>query len=90
MTESKFRKIVVAVTVGAVALMFFLCSFLVYQLIFINSENKKSEELTQKIQEYNELIENGEDTLETRSMRWWIERRAREIGYTYEDDVPLN
>jgi hypothetical protein len=90
MNESKLKKVIVAVTVGAVALMFFLVSFLVYQLVFINSEKRKGEELTEKIAEYNALIEQGEDTLETRSMRWWIERRAREIGYTYEDDLPLN
>ena len=90
MNESKLKKVIVAVTVGAVALMFFLVSFLVYQLVFINTEKRKGEELTEKIAEYNALIEQGEDTLETRSMRWWIERRAREIGYTYEDDLPLN
>ena len=90
MNESKLKKVIVAVTVGAVALMFFLVSFLVYQLVFINTEKRKGEDLTEKIAEYNALIEQGEDTLETRSMRWWIERRAREIGYTYEDDLPLN
>ena len=90
MNESKLKKVIVAVTVGAVALMFFLVSFLVYQLVFINTEKRKGEELTEKIAEYNALIEQGGDTLETRSMRWWIERRAREIGYIYEDDLPLN
>ena len=49
MNESKLKKVIVAVTVGAVALMFFLVSFLVYQLVFINTEKRKGEELTEKI-----------------------------------------
>lgn len=89
MTDSKFKKIIVALTVGAVILMFFLCSFLAYQLVAIKNERSRSDELTNKIIEYNKLIEEGEDTLQTRSMRWWIERRAREIGYIYEKDIPL-
>lgn len=90
MTESKFKKLVVALTVGAILLLFLLCSFLVYQLVYINSEKRKSEELEAKIKEYTMLIERGEDTIETRSMRWWIERRARELGYTFDGDIDLS
>lgn len=47
-------------------------------------------ELEAKIAEYNQLIENGEDVKEARSMLWWIEQRARELGYILKTDVPLD
>ena len=56
MNDSKIKKIIVAATVGAVALLVFLCSFLIFQLIFINVEKKKSEELTQKMSKLDENI----------------------------------
>ena len=43
-----------------------------------------------RIAEYDELYASGEDTLQARSKRLWIERRARELGYVYEGDVPLS
>lgn len=90
MSESKFRKLIVALTVGAVLLFVILLSVMVYQLVSISNEKKKETELINAITEYEKLIEEGCDTLEARSSRWWIERRARELGLNYKDDVSLS
>ena len=63
---------------------------MVYELVAIRLENKEKIELENKIVEYNRLIDEGEDTLEVRSMRAWIEMRARELGYVFNSDVPLS
>ncbi len=63
---------------------------MLYQLIDINSERKALAELNDKIVYYEQLIKEGEDTFETRSMRWWIERRALELGYEYKGSGPLS
>lgn len=90
MPESKFKRLVVALTAGAVILIIFLLSMMIYQLAEIGVQNRKREELKAEIAEYNRLISEGKDKLELRSTRLWIERRARELNYTYEDDVPLD
>lgn len=89
MTENDFKKLVVSITVGAVLLLVILLSVMVYQLVSIGKLKSEEAELKAKIQEYQVMIDDTEDTIEARSMRWWIERRAREIGYVYEGDVPL-
>ena len=90
MTEAKAKRVIVASTVGAVLLLFILISVMVYGIIALNHERQKGRELEQKITEYNRLIKEGEDTLEARSLRAWIEMRARELGYVFESDVPLS
>lgn len=52
-------------------------------------ENAKKKELDAAIAHYEQLIEKGGDLIEIRQTRWWIEQRARELGYRYEDDVDL-
>lgn len=59
---------------------------MVYQLISASVEKKRIDEIDAKIVEYRALIEEGEETKEARSMRWWIEREARELGYVYDGD----
>lgn len=90
MEKSKAERLIVAITAGAVLLVVILVSVLVYQLISINVKNRQVAELEAKIAEYNQLIEDGENVKEARSMRWWIEQRARELGYILKTDVPLN
>lgn len=90
MSESDFKKLVISLTVGAVMLLVILLSVMIYQLISISKLKAEEAELEAKITEYQVLIEDTEDTIEARSMRWWIERRAREIGYIYDGDVPLD
>lgn len=60
---------------------------MLYQIIFIGVERGRIKELEEKIAEYERLISEGEDTLEVRNLKWWIEREARELGYVYKDDI---
>ena len=87
MTQEKKKRLIVAGTVGAVLLAVVLLVVMLYQMIFISVERNRINELELKIAEYNRLIEDGEDTLEVRKLKWWIEREARELGYVYNDDI---
>ena len=64
MTESKFKRLVVAATVGAVTLLVILISVMVYQLVSISVENKRIQKCEEMIAEYNELIKEGETELQ--------------------------
>ena len=87
MTESKFKRVISAITVGAVILLVILLSIWVYQIVSIKVETRKRQELLDAIAYYDMLIEEGNDTLEVVQQRWWIERRARELGLIYPDDI---
>lgn len=89
MTEDKIRKIIISSTVGAILLLILLLLVMVYQLIAIRVERNRKVELEQKIAEYEALIEDGEETYEARSLRAWIEMRARELGYVFDTDIGL-
>ena len=83
MSELKLKKLIVAITVGAVLLVVILSSIMVYQLISIRAENKRIEKLELKIAEYKKLIENGEFTIKERSDYEWLKREARKLGYEF-------
>ncbi len=72
-----------AATVTAVLLLVILLSIMVYQLVTIFTYKKAIAELEKEIAVYEQIIDETGDTIETRSKRWWIERRARELGYIY-------
>lgn len=86
MTESKFKRVIVACVAGAVIFIMFLVSIMVYQLISIKVERDRLSELTQTIQEYKDLIALGNDTLEARNTYEWIENAARKLGYYFDGD----
>ena len=86
MTESKVKRMIVALTVGAVFLLVTLLSIMVYQMISIKVEKERIDYLKQKTAEYILLKEQGEETIEQRTMREWIEREARKLGYRYSFD----
>ena len=90
MEESKFKKLVVAGTVGAVLLAVILLFIMIYQMITIGLKKNQLDEYNEAIAQYEQLIQKGEDTLEARSTKAWIARRARELGYIYKDDVKLD
>ena len=89
MTESKAKRLIVSITAGAVLLLVILLSVLVYQLVSIKKERDSLKEYNEQIAYYEQLIREKGDTLEARRQRWWIERRARELGYKFPDDVEL-
>ncbi len=90
MDQTKFKRLVVSSTIGAVLLLFILLVIMVYQLIAIKVEQNNIAELERRITEYNVMIENGEDVLEARKELDWIVRRAYELGYQLDDDIALN
>lgn len=90
MSEEKSKRVTVALTVGAVLLLVILLFVMIYQIIAISYGRKQNRELKEAIAEYNRMIAEGEDIYEARSQRWWIELRARELGYSGIDDVPLD
>ena len=84
MKEEKFKKIVVAATVTAVTLLFILIVFWVYQLISVSVRNREIQKLQDEIAYYQELIERGNLSIdEVDTARWWIEKRALELGMKY-------
>ncbi len=90
MTQSKAKKVIISTTVGAILLLAILIFIMVYQIIAINVKKSEEQALNSAIAEYRVLIEKGEDTLDVRSKREWIIRRARELGMILPKDVPLN
>lgn len=90
MDQTKFRRLVISSTIGAVLLLFILLVIMVYQLIAIKVEQNNISELERRIAEYNVMIENGEDVLEARKELDWIVRRAYELGYQLDGDINLN
>ena len=85
--DGKFRRIVVALTVGAVVLLSLLVILMCYQMIKIGVERGKKAELNAKIAELTELTGEKDKELEYLRTEKAIERLARELGYHYADDV---
>lgn len=56
---------------------------MVYQMISIKVEKERIDYLKQKTAEYILLKEQGEETIEQRTMREWIEREAKKLDYYY-------
>lgn len=89
MTEEKVKRLIVAATVGAVLLVVILCSVMLFGIIKINKEKREIAELEAEIARYEQMIQEGQDTFETRSTLWWIQRRALELGYTFDGSTSL-
>ena len=90
MTESKFKRIVVAATVGAVILLTVLLTVMVYQLISISVNKSRMNNLDAQIAEYNRLIAESEDTIAIHSDRLWIELEARRLGLVKAGEIGIN
>ena len=90
MEEGRLKRLIVAGTVTAVLLVIILISVMIYQLISISVMKKEEALLDQKIKDYEQLIEDTSVDIDTRSEKWWIEQRARELGYLYGTDHDLS
>lgn len=86
-SDDKARRIIVALTVGAVILLFILVIVMVYQLGSITRKNNERKELLFKIEKLDEDLKSGEETLQVRKERWYIEKRARELGFVNANDI---
>lgn len=90
MEESKLKRIVGASVVTAVILVVLLLAVMIYQLLAINTHQKKIRELETAIATYEQMNEDARNSIEGRSSKWWIIQRARELGYKFADDSILN
>ena len=52
----------------------------------IGGKNHRKAELLTAIAELDERYGEGEEIIEVMQKKWWIEQRARELGYGYADD----
>ena len=87
LVSAKFKRTVVAITVGAVVLLCVLIIMMCYQLVKIGVEHGRKAELTAKIAELKELSGKKDKELEYLRTEQAIERLARELGYHFADDV---
>ena len=90
MTESKFKKVVVASIVGAIMLIVVLVSVILYQVITMTQYIRERDGLLEEITKLEQLINSNADEAEIRQTKEWIEDRARELGYKYKNDIVLD
>lgn len=85
MTNEKTKKMIVAGTVGAVLLLVTLLAIMIYQMVAIQKKKADIARWEKATIELQQLIEDGEKTVEIRSMRDWIEREARRLNLVYPE-----
>ncbi|MBR2614067.1 MAG: hypothetical protein IKC71_00525 [Clostridia bacterium] len=90
MDEARKKRLVVSGTITGVLLIVILVFVMVFQLVSIGVEKKRSAELDSTIAELEVLNKDIEQGIKDHSERWWIEQRARELGYLYKNDHKLN
>lgn len=90
MTESKFKKVVVASIVGAIMLIVILVTVILYQVITMSGYAKKKNELESEIARYEKLLDENASEEEIRKSKEWIIERARELGYVFPDDIIIS
>ncbi len=83
---SKAERLTVAITIGAVLLLVILLFVMIFQMIKIGKAKSEYEYLQGEIAKYQQLIENGEMTLEARKSYDYLYYRALEMGYVVDGD----
>ena len=81
LTEEKVRMIVTGATVAGVLLIVFLVAILIVQFVQIGIVNQKGAEYDALIEQYNEMIESGENSLEFLQLEVTLRRLAMENGW---------
>ena len=82
LTEEKVRKIVTGATVAGVLLIVFLVAILIVQFVQIGIVNQKRAEYDALIEQYNDMIESGENSLELLELEETLRSLAMENGWT--------
>ena len=82
LTEEKVRRIVTGATVAGVLLIIFLVAILIVQFVQIGIANKRNAEYDAAIEQYEELLKNGEVTLETLQAEETLRELAIQNGWT--------
>ena len=80
LTDEKMRKIAVGATAAGVLLILFLVVILFVQIGIIN---KRKAEYDAAIEQYEELLKNGEVTLETLQAEETLRELAIQNGWTF-------
>ena len=89
MTQDKQKKLIMAITIGAVTLLLVLVITLTIVLVKKGQLSRDIELLENKCAELQRLIDNNADIAEIRETREWIEKYAREHGYMYKGDIKI-
>lgn len=83
LTDEKMRKIAVGATAAGVLLILFLVVILIVQFVQIGIINKRKAEYDAAIEQYEELLKNGELTLETLQAEETLRELAIQNGWTF-------
>lgn len=86
MDEQKKNRIVAAVTVNVILLIFFLAVVAVYTLAETVTKMKYAKELKEEIKRYQQLTENEEDYLEKLQSEEHLLYLALKNGYVYKSE----
>lgn len=86
MTQRKANRIVAAVTVNVILLIAVLVAVVIYQMVEISVISKKRAELRDKIEYYNQQIEEGQDDLEYLKSEQYLRDLALQYGYVYSNN----
>ena len=82
LTEDKLKKIGAGTTAAGVLLILFLIVILIVQFVQIGIANKRNAEYDAAIEQYEELLKNGEVTLETLQAEETLRELAIQNGWT--------
>ena len=83
LTEEKMRRIASGATAAGVLLVLFLVIILVVQFVQIGIANRRSAEYDDAIRQYEQLLQNGEATLETLQAEETLRELAIQNGWTF-------
>lgn len=85
MTEEKRNRIVAAVTVNAILLIFILAAVLIYQMVIMVNLRAKRQQLLQEIAHYERLTEEGEDYFDRLQSEEFLRDKLIEYGWHFAD-----
>ena len=83
LTDEKMRKIAAGATAAGVLLILFLVVILIVQFVQIGIINKRKAEYDAAIEQYEEILKNGEVTLETLQAEETLRELAIQNGWTF-------
>lgn len=86
MNEQKRNRIAAAVTVNVIILIFILAAVAIYTLVEVSIKAKYKKELQAEIARYEQLIAEGEKTLEDMQKDEYLLSLALKAGWTFQSD----
>jgi cell division protein FtsL len=83
MQEEKKKRVMSAITSGIIMLLVILITISVYQIAGIIKRHNKINQLNSEIAYLEAQLQNTNDEIDSWSLKWKIEERARELGLEY-------